>query len=130
AGMWGRGGRADRPGRQRELLGESLKLGLIVSAPVMLAVLAVSLVFPGKLAGGISPLLVALAALAGCIAVVPGMVTGYWLGQQRRDLMLALAAAGAVITLAAALSAPQAQLLAVPLPARCPPPFPVVPPPA
>jgi PST family polysaccharide transporter len=111
---------ADRPERQRALLGESLKLGLIVSAPVMLAVVAVSLAFPGKLVGGaVSPLLVALAAAAGCIAVVPGMVTGYWLGQQRRDLMLALAAAGAVIMPAAALAAPQAQVLAVLALAQC-----------
>jgi PST family polysaccharide transporter len=110
---------ADRPERQRELLGESLKLGVIVSAPVMLAVVAVSLAFPGKLAGGISPPLVALGAAAGCIAVVPGMVNGYWLGQQRRDLMLALAAAGAVIMPAAALAAPQGQLLALLTLAQC-----------
>ena len=104
---------ADAPERQRELLHQSLRIGLAVSAPVMLAVVAVSLLFPGKVAGGgfTQPLL-ALAAVVGCIAVVPGMLNGYWLGQQRRDLMLALAVGSSLVVLAAALAAPQAQILA------------------
>jgi PST family polysaccharide transporter len=104
---------ADSPQRQRELLHQSLRIGLAVSAPVMLAVVAFSLALPGKLAGdGLTQPLVALAAAVGCIAVVPGMLNGYWLGQQRRDLMLALAVGSSLAVLAAALAAPQAQVLA------------------
>ncbi|HKW37766.1 MAG TPA: hypothetical protein VJO54_08160 [Burkholderiales bacterium] len=99
--------------RQRALLHRSLRLGFAVSAPVMLAVVALSLAFPGTLAGGGPPhSLVALAAAVGCVAVVPGIVNGYWLGQQRRDLMLALAAGSALALLAAALAAPRAHVLA------------------
>jgi len=104
---------SDRPEHQRALLHESLRLGLAVSAPVMLAVVAVSLAFPGKLAGnGLSPPLLALAAAVGCVAVAPGMLTGFWLGQQRRGLMLALAVGSSLAVLAAALAAPRAQVLA------------------
>ena len=98
--------------RQRGILRESLRLGLAVSAPVMLAVAAVSLAFPEHLAPGLPGFLIALAAAVGCIAVVPGMLNGYWLGQQRRDLMLALAIGSAAVQLAAALAAPQRYLLA------------------
>jgi O-antigen/teichoic acid export membrane protein len=99
--------------RQRGLLQQGLKLGFAASAPVMLAVIAASLAFPGALAaGGPPPPLVALAAAVGCVAIVPGMVNGYWLGQQRRDLMLALAAGSALALLAAALAAPRAHVLA------------------
>jgi len=98
--------------RQRGILRESLRLGLAVSAPVMLAVAAASLAFPEHLAPGLPGFLIALAAAVGCIAVVPGMLNGYWLGQQRRDLMLALAIGSAAVQLAAALAAPQRYLLA------------------
>jgi len=103
---------ADRPERQRELLTESLRLGFAVSAPVMLAVVAGSLVFPGALTGdGVSQGLVALGAAVGCVAIVPGMLNGYWLGQQRRGLMLTLASGSAALQLAAALAAPQGHVL-------------------
>lgn len=103
---------AGRPDRQRELFRDSLKLGLGVSAPAMLAVAAISFVFPETLAGGgLSPSLILLAAAVGCIAVVPGMLNGYWLGQQRRDLMLALAIVSAVLQLAAAIGAPRPNVL-------------------
>lgn len=102
-----------QPDRQRGLLREALKLGLVVSAPVMLAAAAISFFFPEALAGGaFSPLLLGIAAAVGCIAVIPGMVNGYWLGQQRRGLMLALAIATAVLQLAAAIGAPRDHLLA------------------
>jgi O-antigen/teichoic acid export membrane protein len=101
-----------RPERQRELLQQSLRLGFAASVPAMLGVIAVSLAFPGTLAGGGPPqYLVVLAAAVGCIAVVPGMLNGYWLGQQRRELMLLLAAATAAAMLTAALVAPQSQIL-------------------
>lgn len=103
---------ADRPERQRMLLRESLRLGLAVSAPVMLAVAAISFACPEGLAGGLPRSLIALAAAVGCVAVVPGMLNGYWLGQQRRDLMLALAVGSAAVQLAAAIAAPQPWVLA------------------
>jgi polysaccharide transporter, PST family len=104
---------AARPERQRELLHESLRLAFAVSVPIMLAVIALSFAFPGALAGaGLSQGLVALAAAVGCVAVVPGMLNGYWLGQQRRGLMLALAAGSALALLAAALAAPREHVLA------------------
>lgn len=93
---------AERPERQRAILRESLRLGLTVSAPVMLAVAALALAFPEHVASGLPGPLVALAAAAGCAAVVPGMLNGYWLGQQRRDLMLALALGSAALQLVAA----------------------------
>jgi PST family polysaccharide transporter len=104
---------AEGPERQRELLHESLRLGLAISAPAMAAVIAMSLALPGTLAGhGPSPALVALAAAVGCIAVVPGMLGGYWLGQQRRGLMLAFAVVAAALQLAAVVVAPREQVLA------------------
>jgi polysaccharide transporter, PST family len=104
---------AGRPERQRELLHEALKLGLAVSALAMLAVIAVSFALPGKLSGhGPPQSLVAFAAAVGCVAVIPGMLNGYWLGQQRRGLMLALATASALALLAAALAAPRDRVLA------------------
>jgi polysaccharide transporter, PST family len=102
---------ADRLERQRGILRESLRLGVATSAPVMLAVAAVALVFPEHVAGGLPGPLIALAAVVGCVAVVPGMLNGYWLGQQRRDWMLALAVGSAAVQLAAALAAPQRHLL-------------------
>ena len=102
---------ADRLERQRGILRESLRLGWATSAPVMLAVAAVALVLPQQVAGSLPGPLVALAAAAGCVAVVPGMVNGYWLGQRRRDLMLILAVGSAAVQLAAALAAPQRDVL-------------------
>jgi len=104
---------ADGLDRRRGILRESLRLGLLVSAPVMLAVAAVSLAFPEHVAPGLSGPLIALAAVVGCMAVVPGMLNGYWLGQQRRDLMLALAVGSAAVQLVAAVAAPQRQVLVV-----------------
>jgi PST family polysaccharide transporter len=97
--------------RQRDLLRESLRLGLAISATVMLAVAAGPFAFPEKPAG-LSHSLVALAAAVGCVAVIPGMLNGYWLGQQRRDLMLALALGSAAVQLAAAIAAPPPHVLA------------------
>jgi O-antigen/teichoic acid export membrane protein len=103
----------DRPDRQRGLLRDALRLGLVVSAPAMLAVWSWSFLVPEALGGGAfsKPLIVIVAAV-GCIAVVPGMLNGYWLGQQRRDLMLALAVTLAVLPLIAALAAPREHVLA------------------
>lgn len=102
---------ADGLERQRGILRESLGLGLATSAPVMLAAAAASLAFPEHVARGLPGPLLALAAAIGCAAVVPGVLNGYWLGQQRRGLMLALAVGSAAVLLAAALAAPQRYLL-------------------
>jgi hypothetical protein len=44
----------------------------------------------------------ALAAIAGCAAMIHGLVNSFWLGQQRRERMLALAALLALLSLSAA----------------------------
>jgi hypothetical protein len=60
----------------------------------------------------VSGALLVFATLVGAISVVPGMVGSYWLGQQRRDLMLGFAVVIAVLPVAAAFAAPPAWLLA------------------
>jgi PST family polysaccharide transporter len=97
------------PDRQQLFLRRALRLGLAVTAPVALAAGVVGWRFSDALGGAaLSPPSVALAALAGWIAVIHGMVNSLWLGQQRRGLMLALAFASAALTLAAAAFAPRA----------------------
>ena len=98
-----------RPERQQLFLRRALFLGLAASLPVAIAAGALGLGFADLLGGdAISAHGVALAAAAGWIAVIHGLVNSYWLGQQRRDLMLRLAAGSAAISLAAALFAPRA----------------------
>jgi PST family polysaccharide transporter len=95
--------------RQQLFLRRALFLGLVVAAPVALAAALAGWHFSASLGGtAIAPQSLALAALAGWIAVIHGLVNSYWLGQQRRDLMLALAFAAAAIPLAAAVLAPSA----------------------
>lgn len=98
--------------RQQLFLKRALCLGLAVSAPVALASAIAGWRFSSVLGGAsLSPQTLALAALAGWVAVIHGLVNGYWLGQQRRDLMLALAVASAVASLALAVLAPRAFVL-------------------
>lgn len=98
--------------RQRLFLRRALYLGLAVSLPVGVATAAGGWRFSEALGGtALLPQIVALAALAGWIAVVHGTVNSFWLGQQRRDLMLALAAASAAVALGAAALAPQAFIM-------------------
>ena len=100
------------PERQAMLLWRALRLGLAVGLPVALLVAAASALFPSVLA----PWTLALAAFCGWIAIVHGTVNSHWLGQQRRDLMLALAAGSAALGVAAAIAAPRTltlELLAV-----------------
>ena len=98
--------------RQQLFLRRALYLGLAISLPVALAAALGGWTFSEILGGSaLSPHSVALAALAGWIAVIHGLVNSFWLGQQRRDLMLSLAAASAALSLAAAAFAPQALLL-------------------
>ena len=97
---------AAAPARQYPLLGQALRPALWVSLASALAVtLAAALVLEARGAQ------YALAALCGWIAVVPGLVNSYWLGQEQRGRMLALAAGAALVSLAAAALAPKAWLL-------------------
>jgi len=89
--------------RQQLFLRRALYLGLAVSLPVAIAAALAG----WRFAQILSPQSVALAALAGWIAIIHGLVNSFWLGQQRRDLMLALAFASAGISLGAAAFAPQ-----------------------
>ena len=90
--------------RQQLFLRRALRLGFIVCAPLVLVTAWAGLRFGGDLP-------IALAAVAGAIAVVPGLVNSLWLGQQRRERMLGLAFASAAMPLAAALIAPRPWLL-------------------
>ena len=90
--------------RQQLFLRRALRLGLALSAPLAI-VTAI-----GAWGLGHAPI-TALAAMVGAIAVVPGMVNSLWLGQQRRERMLALALASAAAPLAAAVLAPRAWML-------------------
>jgi PST family polysaccharide transporter len=104
--------RTRSPERQRDLLREGLRIGLGVALPVAAVIALASSVFSGLLAGGkLVPPVVALGAAAGWLAVIPGLLNGYWLGQQRRDLMLALALGSAALALAAAGLAPDRLVL-------------------
>jgi PST family polysaccharide transporter len=89
--------------RQQLFLRRALVLGLAVSLPVA----AAAGLAGWRFAQILPPQSVALAALAGWIAVIHGLVNSFWLGQQRRGLMLALAFAGSAISLGAAAFAPQ-----------------------
>lgn len=98
-----------RPERQQLFLRRSLFIGLAVTLPIAIAAGALGVGFPDLLGGdALSAHSVALAATAGWIAVIHGLVNSYWLGQQRRDLMLGLAAVSAAISLGAAAFAPRA----------------------
>ncbi|MBV8030343.1 MAG: hypothetical protein JO035_02420 [Betaproteobacteria bacterium] len=104
--------RTRRPDRQRELLREALRLGLASSLPVAAAAALCGLAYSTPLTGGLlSPQALALAAACGWLAVVPLLINNLWLGQQRRGPMLALAAGGATLSVAAAAWLPQAGLV-------------------
>ena len=94
--------------RRRELLRAALSIGLALSLAAALAVLAAAL----AVGSGILPLgIVAAAALVGWIAVVPGLLNNYWVGRERRDAQLALAAFGLLVGVAAAAWAPPGRIL-------------------
>jgi O-antigen/teichoic acid export membrane protein len=94
--------------RQQLFLRRALFLGLAASLPVALAAGAIGAAFPDALGGtALSAHGFALAAAVGWIAVIHGLVNSYWLGQQRRGQMLALAALLALLSLGAAVLAPR-----------------------
>jgi PST family polysaccharide transporter len=103
---------ASRPERQQLFLRRALRLGLAVAAPVAIAAALAGWPLSEVLGGsGLAPHTVALAAFAGWVAVIPGLVNGYWLGQQRRDLMLGLAFVAAAVPLAASALVPRAYMV-------------------
>jgi PST family polysaccharide transporter len=71
---------------EQSLLNAALKLGLGTSLAVALVVLLVA----GNIRGEINPDLFMLAALAGCIAVIPATLNAYWLGKHQQQRMLGL----------------------------------------
>jgi O-antigen/teichoic acid export membrane protein len=98
-----------RPERQQLFLRRALSLGLAVSLPVAVAAAVAGLCFPAALVGdALSPYSVVLAATAGWIGVVHGLINSFWLGQQHRHLMLGLATVSAALSLAAAAFGPPA----------------------
>jgi O-antigen/teichoic acid export membrane protein len=103
---------APREPQQRQLLRAALRTGLSVSLSAM-GVVGAFVILDSRAAAltGLAPARLALAAVAGCVAVAPGMLNSYWLGQQRRGAMLALALGSAAISLAAALAAPRSWVL-------------------
>lgn len=104
--------RTSRAPRQRELLRESFRLGMLVAAPFALGGAALGFLYGERLGGGhVEPLVLALAAVVGWIAVIPGLVGSLWLGQQRRGAMLAFALATAALSLAVAAFAPAGAVL-------------------
>ena len=100
------------PERQQLFLRRALALGLAVSAPVALVAAIAGWSLSERLGGAsLAPQTSALAALAGWIAVIHVLVNNFWLGQQRRDLMLGLAFISAAVALASAAFAPQALVM-------------------
>jgi len=91
---------------ERSLLRDALKLGLGTSLAVALIV---ALAAPGLAAWltqrRIETDLFLLAALAGCITVVPATLNAYWLGKHRQQRMLGLALLASVILLLVAAGA-------------------------
>lgn len=99
--------------QQLELLKEALRCGLTVSAAAAVVMAAAAMLFADTLTGGkLPPALLAFAAVAGCIAVIPGTVNLLWQGLQQRGRVLALAAVSAGLPLAVALAAPAWAMLA------------------
>jgi O-antigen/teichoic acid export membrane protein len=93
--------------RRRDFLRVALAIGLVVSLVPALAALAGAAI----LEVGVARLAVAAAAVAGIVAIVPGLLNSYWLGRERRDAQLALAAVTAVLTVAAVAAAPAGWML-------------------
>jgi len=95
------------PARRRQLLDEALRLGLAIAFPVAAAVAAAAWIHPRQL----SPATIALACAVGWLGIAAGLINSYWLGQEHRGRMLALAAGSSVVSLMAAVAAPAELLL-------------------
>jgi PST family polysaccharide transporter len=91
---------------ERCLLRNALRLGLVTSLSVALLVALASPELAVWLTRGrIETGLFVLAALAGCITVVPATLNAYWLGKHMQQRMLVLALLGSLILLLVAASA-------------------------
>jgi PST family polysaccharide transporter len=85
---------------ERSLLRDALKLGLGTSLAVALIVALASPELAAWLTRGrIGMGLFVLAALAGCISVVPATLNAYWLGKHQQQRMLGLALLASLILL-------------------------------
>lgn len=83
---------AGNAGAERCLLRHALKLGLVTSLAAGLAVAIASPELAAWLTQDrIAAQLLMLAALAGCVAVVPATLNAYWLGKHLQQRMLGLA---------------------------------------
>ena len=89
---------AANPAQQQRLLRDALAIGLAVALPVAIAV-AAGTQLAGAGGGGFPREVLWIGAAAGWLAIVPGTVSNFWLGQQRRGSILALAAASSALTL-------------------------------
>lgn len=104
--------RSKRSEVQHEHLHEALRIGLRVALPVALAAGVAGWVLSEPLSGGkIAPWVFAVAALAGCIGVIPMLVSNFWLGQRRYGLLLAMAVVQTALVLVASIAAPEAFVL-------------------
>ena len=80
------------PRDERSLLQSALRLGLSTSLAVaLLVVLAAPWLAAWLTQGKIETPLFLLAALTGCLAVIPATLSSYWLGKHRQQRMLLLA---------------------------------------
>jgi len=89
---------AQAQGRGEQLA--ALRGGMRLSVAISAAVALLALPFA------------ALGAVAGLLAVIPGVITAYWLGQQRRGAMLSLAVVSALVSVLAASIAPPGSIVA------------------
>lgn len=94
--------------RQQMFLQRALRLCFRTTLPVALGVALGGWLLSGELAPRTT---IALAAVAGWLAVGQVVLNSYWLGRQQRALMLALATASAALAAAAAVLAPPGYLL-------------------
>jgi len=86
---------------ERIMLRTALKLGMGTSLAVALGVMLVAVYTRGE----IKPELLVLAALTGCIAVIPATLNAYWLGKHQQQRMLALALLSSTVLLLVAAGA-------------------------
>lgn len=91
---------------ERSLLRASLKLALSTALAVALLVMLLAALLAGPLSQNrIATELFWLAALSGCIAVLPATLNAYWLGKHQQQRMLRLALLSSATLLAVAASA-------------------------
>lgn len=95
---------------RRRLLRAAMYSGLAVSGTAALVLaLGASSISVWVTGGAVGPGMVAFAAATGCLVVVPGLLTTFWLGRGQRDRILWLTCATALVTAGAAYFAvPQA----------------------